>query len=153
MKKLKKTPEIVAELMKTHHYQPLKQMFFARDFVALMSKAHQNLISKVLIKNDTLMILVKHPAAYQELNHDDTKKSIKVLIKIYAKANPLSEFERIKTLKIFTDRHFAPPVKKTQKKQKNSFLELSKGEFKNSFSDETLFAKFEKLRETIKNAK
>lgn len=153
MKKLKTMPAVTAELMKTHHYQPLKQMFFARDFVALMSKAHQKLISKVFIKNDTLMILVKHPAAYQELNHDDTKKSIKLLIKIYAKANPLSEFERIKTLKILTDRHFAPPVKKAQKKQKNSFLELSKGKFRNSFSDETLFAKFEKLRESILNAK
>lgn len=152
MKKLKKMPAVIAELMNTHHYQPLKKTLFAREFLALMNKAHQSLISKVFIKNDTLMILVKHPAAYQELNHDDTKKSIKVLIKIFAKTNPLSEFERIKTLKIFTDRHFVPPPKKRKKTQKN-FLELSKGEFKNSFTDETLFAKFEKLRETIQNAK
>lgn len=153
MKKLKTTPAIIAELIRAHHYQPLKKMFFTRDFLHLMNKAHQPLISKILIKNDTLMILVKHSSAYQELNHDDTKKSIKVLIKMYAKANPLSEFDKIKTLKIFTDRYFTPPLKKVQKKQKNSFLELSCAKFRNSFSDPVLFDRFEKIRQVIQNAK
>ena len=153
MKKLKNTTTIIAELMKQHSYHPLKKMLFARDFLSLMNPAHQGLISKILIKKDTLMILVKHSSAYQELNHDDTKKSIKYLIKIYAKTNPLSEFDKIKELKIFTDRHFVQPIKKTQKKQKSSFLELSKGEFKNPFKDEALFEKFEEIRQAIKDEK
>lgn len=152
MKKLKAAPALIAELMGTYHYQPLKKMFFTRDFLHLMNKAHQPLISKILIKNDTLMILVKHSSAYQELNHDDTKKSIKVLIKMYAKANPLSEFDKIKTLKVFTDRHFIPPLQKVKKKQKNSFLELSQAKFKNSFSDPVLFERFEKIRQAIQHA-
>lgn len=152
MKKLKQTPAIIAELMGTHHYKPLKKIFFAQDFLRLMNPAHQALISKIFIKNDSLMILVKHPAAYQELNHDDTKKSIKILIKIYAKANPLSEFECVKSVKILTDRDFMPALKSGEKKQK-FFLELSKGKFKNPFSNEILFEKFEKIRQAIKNAK
>lgn len=152
MKKLKTTPAITAELMGSHYYQPLQKTFFTRDFLALMNKTHQSLISKILIKNDILMILVKHSSAYQELNHDDTKKSIKVLIKNYAKINPLSEFDKIKTLQIFIDKHFVPSFKKSQKKQKNSFLELSQAKFKNSFSDPVLFDKFEKIRQAIKNA-
>ena len=153
MKKLKTTTAIIAELMKQHSYAPLKKLLFARDFLLLMNPAHQALISKVFIKKDILMILVKHPAAYQELKHDDTKKHIKYLIKIYARQNPLSEFDKIKELKIFTDRHFVPPIQKIEKKQKSSFLELSRGEFKNSFKDESLFNKFEEIRQAIKNEK
>lgn len=152
MKKLKQTPTVIAELMRTHRYQPLKKIFFVQDFLRLMNPAHQALISKIFIKNDILMILVKHSAAYQELNHDDTKKSIKILIKIYTKANPLSEFECIKSVKILTDRDFMPALKSGEKKQK-FFLELSKGEFKNPFSNEILFEKFEKIRQAIQNAK
>lgn len=151
MKKLKPAASVIAELA-MYHCKPLQKMFYARDFLALMNKAHQRLISKIFIKNDSLMILVKHSSAYQELNHDDTKKSIKVLIKIYAKANPLSEFDKIKTLKIFTDRHFAPSVKKSKKIKKNSFLELSQAKFKNSFTNPILFEKFEQVRQAIKNA-
>lgn len=153
MKKLKKPPAIIAELMGNSHFRPLKKMFFARDFLRTMNPAHQVLISKILIKKDTLMILTKHALGYQELNHDDTKKSIKILIKIYAKAHPFSEFSQIKTLKIFTDRHFAPPAKKVKKKQKSYFLELSKGEFKNPFKSPILHEKFEKIRQAIKNDK
>ncbi len=153
MKKLKTTNTLIAELMKEHGFTPLKKMLFAKDFLLLMNPAHQKLISKIFIKNDILMILVKHSVAYQELNHDDIKQGIKLLIKIYANKQPLSEFDKIKELKIFTDRHFKEPVKKRAKKQKSSFLELSKGEFKNPFKDEVLFEKFEKIRQAIKNAK
>ncbi|NDJ28169.1 hypothetical protein GW575_09475 [Campylobacter sp. MIT 19-121] len=112
---------------------------------------HQNLISKIFIKKQLLIILTKSNVGYQELNHDNTKKSIKKLIKIYANTNSLSDFDQINELKILTDRNFKLPTKSAKKKK--FFLELSKGEFKNTCKNELLYQDFEDLRAVIKGTK
>lgn len=150
MKKIKTAAQILAQMLNFGHYKPLKDMFFVREFISLLSPAHQALIATAYIKKDCLMIIAKHQVASQELNHDDTKKWLKSLIKIYAKKQPLSEFERVRELKIVVDRHFYKPRTAPKKKSKK-FIELSKGEFKNHLSDPILHEKFEKIRETVRN--
>ncbi|EAH5223259.1 hypothetical protein D8J52_08125, partial [Campylobacter jejuni] len=61
-------------------------------------------------------------------------------------------FVDIKDIKIFSQKYTyaANKNKNDEKLSKNSYLELSKGEFKNCFEDEKLFKKFEDLRELIK---
>lgn len=148
MKQIKTSAQILAQMLGYSHYKPLRNMFFAREFIELLNPAQQALIATAYIKKDCLMIIVKHQVAYQELNHDDTKKWLKTLIKIYAKEQPLSEFNRIKELKIVLDRHFYKPTP-PQKKRK-FYLEISKGEFKNILSNPNLHEKFEQIREKIK---
>ncbi|EAM0807905.1 hypothetical protein D4A59_00990, partial [Campylobacter jejuni] len=65
---------------------------------------------------------------------------------------PLSGFVDIKDIKIFSQKYTyaANKNKNDEKLSKNSYLELSKGEFKNCFKDKKLFKKFEDLRELIK---
>ncbi|WP_243832622.1 hypothetical protein [Campylobacter sp. US33a] len=113
-----------------------------------MSPAHQNLIEKIFIKNTLLTIITKNPSGYQELNHDNTKKSIKFLIKIYAKENPLSPFEQIEEIKVFSRRYLSEP-KITSPIKQNTYLELSNGLFVNHCENPILFQKFENLRKAI----
>lgn len=151
MKTLKPARFVIASLCQERHFAPLKRNFYCKDFLSLLSPMHQNLISKIFIKKQVLIILTKSNIGYQELNHDNTKKSIKKLIKIYANANSLSGFDQINELKILTDRNFKLPTKSLEKK--NFFLELSKGEFKNACKDERLYKGFEDLRAVIKGVK
>ncbi|TQR27307.1 hypothetical protein DMB91_04775 [Campylobacter sp. MIT 97-5078] len=129
----------------------MKRNFYCKDFLSLLSPMHQNLISRIFIKKQLLVILTKSNVGYQELNHDNTKKSIKKLIKIYANANSLSDFDQINELKILTDRNFKLPKKSVKKKK--FFLELSKGEFKNTCKNKLLYQGFEDLRAVIKGTK
>ncbi|TKX28080.1 hypothetical protein CQA38_09130 [Campylobacter sp. MIT 12-5580] len=151
MKKLKPASSIIASLCQERHFAPLKRNFYCKDFLSLLSPMHQNLISKIFIKKQLLIILTKSNVGYQELNHDNTKKSIKKLIKIYANTNSLSDFDQINELKILTDRNFKLPTKSAKKKK--FFLELSKGEFKNTCKNELLYQGFEDLRAVIKGTK
>lgn len=146
---IKSANTIVNELIAKSHYKPLRTLFFCKDFLNLMLPDKRSLIAKVFVKNNIFHIITRHNTGYQELNHDDTKKNIKFLIKLYAKKYPLSAFDQICDLKIFTQRYNLE-VCNADKNTHYSYLELSKGEFKNCFEDEKLFKKFEDLRELIK---
>lgn len=141
----------ISMLSKKHGFYPLEKLFYARDFLSFLSKSQQNLISKLFVKNESLYILTKSNAGLQELKHDDTKKNIKILIKLYAKNTPKSKFDCIKELKIFTDKYLKPPTKKQG--QKNNFIELAQGNFHNKLENELLHFQFEELRASIKNAR
>ncbi|EAK2561292.1 hypothetical protein BUK38_07140, partial [Campylobacter coli] len=93
---IKNTSAILNDLMSKSHYRPLKTLFFCKDFLSSFPLAKQRLIAKIYVKNHILNIITLHPAAYQELNHDDSKIYIKFLIKKYGKMYPLSGFSDIK---------------------------------------------------------
>ncbi len=152
IKMTKNASAVINELMDKPHYKPLKTLFFCKDFLSSFPLAKQRLIAKIYVKNHILNIITLHPAAYQELNHDDSKIYIKFLIKAYGQKYPLSGFVDIKDIKIFSQKYTyaANKNKNDEKLSKNSYLELSKGKFKNCFKDEKLFKKFEDLRELIK---
>lgn len=151
MYKLKTATQAIVELAQENHYKPLKNILYTNDFLKLLSSNHQSLISKFFIKNDKLFILVKHHIALQELKHDNTKKSFKILIKIYANKYPESNFDKIKDIIIFIDK-FYPIHKNIKIYKKSSYFELSKGEFINPFEkNNILFNKFENLRKIIIN--
>lgn len=150
IKMIKNASAVINELMDKPHYKPLKTLFFCKDFLNSFPSAKRCLIAKIYVKNHILNIITLHPAAYQELNHDDSKIYIKFLIKAYGQKYPLSEFTDIKDIKIFSQKYTHAVNKNDEEPPKISYLELSKGEFKNNFEDEELFRKFEDLRELIK---
>ncbi|HEC1545246.1 TPA: hypothetical protein R1X56_000105 [Campylobacter upsaliensis] len=153
MKKIKTATNVIVEMANQPHYTPLKHLFYYKDFLLLMPEKHRRHIAKIFIKNDTLNIITLNHIGYQELNHDDSKNYIKILIKLYAKENPNSKFIDVKNLRIFSQRY-----EKTKPKLENSpkkirpYIELSLGKFKNPFENKTLYDKFEALRKVIQNA-
>lgn len=120
----------------------------------MMSKQEQELIENIYIYKDVFYIIAKHPAAYQNLNHDSSKKNIKFRINLYAKTYPESNFALIKNIKIYSKNYRVEkkiPLK-NEIKTKNKYIELAKPNFINHFAKPNLFASFEELRELIKNA-
>lgn len=149
--KVKNSSEIVNELIAKSHYKPLKNILFCKDFARLMLPDKSRLIAKVFITNETLNIMTFHTTGYQELNHDDSKFYIKILIKKYAQAYPLSEFDCIKKLRIFSQHYGFKTLNNEKPEAKKPYIELSLGNFKNPFCNEILAQKFEELRQIIKN--
>ncbi|OCX43505.1 hypothetical protein A7X81_00465 [Campylobacter ornithocola] len=149
--KIKTSYYIINELADFKHYKPLKIFFHYKEFLKLFNHNHQQMITKLFIKNNTLIILVKHHIAYMELNHDNTKKMIKSLIKNYTLANPMSNFAKVENIKILSDKNFIMKNSIFTVHKKN-YLELSNGDFKNHFKNPILYNKFEELRKLIKHA-
>ncbi|EGK8023075.1 hypothetical protein A0Y64_003825 [Campylobacter lari] len=143
--------DIFVNSEKYKHYRPLKALLQYKEFLNLFNHNHQQMITKLFIKNNTLIILVKHHIAYMELNHDNTKKTIKSLIKNYTLAKPMSNFAKVENIKILSDKNF---ISKNSifADHKKTHLELSNGNFKNHFENPILYNKFEELRKLIKNA-
>ncbi|MBM0636634.1 hypothetical protein LNU06_03125 [Campylobacter sp. VicNov18] len=154
IKMIKNTNAVINELMNKSHYKPLKTLFFCKDFLSSFPLAKQKLIARIYVKNHILNIIALHSAAYQELNHDDSKIYIKFLIKAYGQKYPLSGFSNIKEVKIFSQKYTSAMHKNTQnaKMLQEAYLELSNGNFKNAFKKTHLAQKFEELRQIIKKA-
>ncbi|AJC86013.1 hypothetical protein [Campylobacter sp. RM16704] len=148
--KIKTSNDIINKLT-NDHYKPLKTFFYYKEFLSYFSQNHQKMISKLFIKNDTLIILAKHHIGYIELNHDNTKKMIKSLIKSYVLAKPMSNFIKVKNIKILSDRNHI--IQKNISNKNQNFLELSEANFKNNIKNPLLHKKFEELRKIIKNAR
>ncbi|MBZ7963886.1 MULTISPECIES: hypothetical protein [Campylobacter] len=150
-KTIRNVSAIVNDLMSKSHYKPLKTLFFCKDFLNSLPPAKQRLIARIYIKNDILNIITSHPAGFQELNHDNSKIYIKILIKKYAQVYPLSGFSNIKDIRVMTQK-YSFSVKKEENIKKNPYIELSLGCFKNTLENKVLANKFEELRQIIKNA-
>ncbi|TKX31797.1 hypothetical protein [Campylobacter estrildidarum] len=150
-KTIKNVSAIVNDLMSKSHYKPLKTLFFCKDFLNSLPPAKQRLIARIYIKNDILNIITSHPAGFQELNHDNSKIYIKILIKKYAQVYPLSGFSNIKDIRVMTQK-YSFSVKNEENIKKNPYIELSLGCFKNTLENKVLAHKFEELRQIIKNA-
>ncbi len=148
---VKNSSTIINELMSKSHYKPLKTLFFCKDFLNSFPLSKQRLIAKIYIKNHILNIITLHSAAFQELNHDDSKNYIKILIKKYGQMYPLSGFLDIKDIKIFSQRHCNSWQYMENSLSKKPYIELSLGNFKNVFENDILAKKFEELRQIIKN--
>ncbi|MGH2267168.1 hypothetical protein [Campylobacter taeniopygiae] len=150
-KTIRNVSAIVNDLMSKSHYKPLKTLFFCKDFLNSLPPAKQRLIARIYIKNDILNIITSHPAGFQELNHDNSKIYIKILIKKYAQVYPLSGFSNIKDIRVMTQK-YSFSVKKEENIKNNPYIELSLGCFKNTLENKVLANKFEELRQIIKNA-
>lgn len=148
---VKNSSTIINELMSKSHYKPLKTLFFCKDFLNSFPLSKQRLIAKIYIKNHILNIITLHSAAFQELNHDDSKNYIKILIKKYGQMYPLSGFLDIKDIKIFSQRYCNSWQYMENSLSKKPYIELSLGNFKNVFENDILAKKFEELRQIIKN--
>ncbi|HHW4059598.1 TPA: hypothetical protein ACUVM2_000700 [Campylobacter coli] len=151
IKMTKNASAVINELMDKPHYKPLKTLFFCKDFLSSFPLAKQRLIAKIYVKNHILNIITLHPAAYQELNHDDSKIYIKFLIKKYGKMYPLSGFSDIKDLKIFTQKYNNIIKNNENFTAKKPYIELSLGKFENKIENKILAKKFEEIRQMIKN--
>ncbi|HEB7585246.1 TPA: hypothetical protein RZI69_000342 [Campylobacter coli] len=151
IKMTKNASAVINELMDKPHYKPLKTLFFCKDFLSSFPLAKQRLIAKIYVKNHILNIITLHPAAYQELNHDDSKIYIKFLIKKYGKMYPLSGFSDIKDLKIFTQKYNNTIKNNENFTAKKPYIELSLGKFENKFENKILAKKFEEIRQMIRN--
>lgn len=149
---MKTSSHIINKLANFKHYKPLKTSLEYKDFLNLFSYNHKKMISRLFIKNNTLIILVKHHVAYLELNHDNTKKTIKNLIKNYTLAKPSSNFTQVENIKILTEKNITNNFE-TKITKKQSFLELSNGKFTNNIQNIFLYEKFENIREAINNAR
>ena len=65
----------------------------------------------------------------------------------------MSKFSKVKNLRIFSQRYEnSKPKFKEEVKNIRPYIELSLGEFKNSFENQVLYEKFEALRKVIQNA-
>lgn len=151
-REIKTSNFIINKLIQSKHYKPLSVLFQYKEFFNLLSVNHKQMISKIFVKNNILIILAKHHVAYMELNHDNTKKTIKKLIKHYTFAKPENIFANVETIKIFSDKNFIHQntSKSTYKK---SFIELSNASFHNNINHPLLYKKFEELRKIIQDAK
>ncbi|MBZ7937266.1 hypothetical protein [Campylobacter molothri] len=150
-KMIKNTSAIINDLMSKSHYKPLKTLFFCKDFLNSLPPAKQRLIARIYVKNDILNIITSHPAGFQELNHDNSKIYIKILIKKYAQVYPFSGFSNIKDIRVMMQK-YTFNVKNKENIKKSPYIELSLGCFKNTFENGILSNKFEELRQIIKNA-
>lgn len=148
---IKNTSAILNDLMSKSHYRPLKTLFFCKDFLNSFPPAKQRLIARIYIKNHILNIVTLNSAAYQELNHDNSKIYIKVLIKKYGKMYPLCGFSDIKDLKIFTQKYNNTIKNNENFTAKKPYIELSLGKFENKFENKILAKKFEEIRQMIRN--
>ena len=155
MKEVKNSKAIINKLASMPHFAPLKNHLFCKDFISLMmSEKEKNLIQRSFISKKIFYIITKHPSAYQSLNHDSSKKDIKFRINLYAKKYPHSDFSSIKDIKIFSKNYQSiSEQKELEERKRINFIELSKANFKNNFSNNTHFKKFEELREIIKDAR
>lgn len=152
MKKIKDMKTIIKEFVNSNHsYKALKNLIFYKDFLKLLNLKHQQLIEKIFIKNDTLTIITYTNIGYQELNHDDNKFYIKILIKNYSQKYPNSPFTNVKNIKIFSNKFTNFNTKISKNEEKISYIELSNASFKNNITNEKLHLKFEKIRQVIKN--
>lgn len=149
--KIKTTKYIINELSKLQHYKPLEFYFQYKEFLDLLSPNHKMMIDKIFVKNHTLFIVAKHHIAYIELNHDNTKKTIKFLLKSYTNAKSLSIFQNIKEIKVFTNKYLKN--NNTENLKNKFFIELSCAKFNNNIKNPKLHEKFENIREVIKNAR
>ncbi len=147
---IKNINTVINDLVNKPHYKPLRNLFFCKDFLNSFPPTKRRLIAKIYVKNHILNIMTLHTAGYQELNHDDSKIYIKVLIKKYAHSYPLSGFSDINGIRIFSQR-YADIGFNEKNIVKKSYIELSLGLFKNTFEHTGLSQKFEELRQVIKN--
>ena len=149
---MKSAKEIISHI-KT---DPLYTSFTDRaDFLNLFSATHKSLIAFIYIKENILMIALKHPLGKVELKKDSNINLIKDLLKMFVKFRPNSEFASVKDIKFFVaDRFMAKKYKfknpnLSEKKEILPYSEKSKGKFKNDIKDEKIHAIFEEIRGLI----
>lgn len=142
--------ELIDHIYKNPLYKKLKPANECREFVALLSRAHQNLIAFCFLRGEELVFALKHPLGLSELKRDSSIFMIKGLLKTFLKAKSAlgeeSALKDVSEIKFFvTDLlKFKPVILETRITPLRS-----KAKFANLAKDSDIFAKFEELRAVI----
>ena len=148
---MKSAKEIISHI-KSNPSSPYNRSLERKKFTNfIFSPIHRKLVSFVYIKNEILMIALKHPSGLQELKNDSNINLIKYLLKKFANFFPNSEFANIKDIKFFISNQSYKKEKfiNFEPEKPKIYIEKSLGKFKNDIKDEKIHAIFEEIREII----
>lgn len=146
---MKSVKELITHLSNIPSYGRLKKNIETREFISLLGKSKNSIITYTFCKDETMYIAVSHPAFKQELNSDSSIKQIKSLLKKYCEVNENTALKDVKNIQITIQK---PKEQKPIVKIKKDYSYLSRGEFENLAKDEIIHEIFEKIKEELKNA-
>lgn len=146
MRKLKNTKEVIAELV--FQYEPLQKYKLCEELEPYFGK--KGLIQGISLGKNILYIKATNHIARNELNHNDTKNSLKKIVKTFKDLKGLDDSWDIKDIKIYYDpkplKHLKTKIDDTFKQD---FFEPSLGKFKNDLDDPLLYELLEAVRKQI----
>lgn len=146
---MKSVKEIITHMSNTPSYGKLRKFSEAKEFISLLGKAKNSIINYTFCKDETIYIIVSHPAFKQELNSDSSINQIKTLLKKYCEINKNSTLKDVKSIQIVIKK----PKEITQiKKIKKDYSHLSCGQFKNLATSKKLHQIFEDIKSDLQNA-
>ena len=154
-KSLKTARQAVVELAMLPQYEPLRWIIYANDFIKRLDERVGLCVQHAFVKRGILHLRTKSTLHFAELKHQSVCEYISENLKIYAKKKPLSEFDKIKSVKILPplrlvrDERFKNGIRLNAHIEELPLQERSKGTFENAFTSERLKEGFEKLRAAI----
>lgn len=150
---MKNAKILIEHIYDNPSYKKLNSVREYAKLIKLLEPSHQKMIQFCYVKNDTLFFALKHPLALQELKRDSNIFSIKGLLKILILKSNMegksSVFSNVIHIKFFVTKF---TNLKTQIPNSTKIFRkfYSRGEFVNSCKNQTLYQKFEELREILK---
>ena len=151
----KNSAKLIAEFALLPQNKPLTARIYANDFIKRLDEKIGLCVDTAYAKRGIFFLRAKSAVHYAELKHESVEIYLKESLEIYAKKRPLSEFDKVKAVKILPprdafarDKRFKNGLKGVPIEER-PLIERSKGVFKNAFKDETLRAKFEALRGAV----
>ena len=151
----KNSAKLIAEFALLPQNKPLAARIYANDFIKRLDEKIGLCVDTAYAKRGIFFLRAKSAVHYAELKHESVEIYLKESLEIYAKKRPLSEFDKVKAVKILPprdafarDKRFKNGLKGVPIEER-PLIERSKGVFENAFKDETLRAKFEALRGSI----
>lgn len=146
---MKSVKEIITHMSNTPSFGKLKKFSETKEFISLLGKAKNSIINYTFCKDETIYIVVSHPAFKQELNSDSSINQIKNLLKKYCQINKDSTLSDVKNIQIIIKK---PKEDSKIIKIKKDYSHLSLGEFENLATSKRLREIFEEIKEELKNA-
>jgi hypothetical protein len=145
---MKKVSAILSHLTDQPQFKYLKQQHCYKKYISLLGTKWQKAIAFVYIKNDTLFVAVTHPGFKMELNYNrDLLKSVLTQLTTHD-----LECEMLKAQKVVVFHSKYHTIEKNEGDITTVpyYNELASSYFDIKSEDEELKAKFEKIKEHIK---
>ncbi len=155
LKDAKKPSQALAELANLPQNKPLLLRIYAKDFIKRLDERVGLCTDSAFVKRGIFNIRAKTTVHFAELKHPNVIEYIRESLAIYAKKRPLSEFDKVQSVRILPplalvrDERCKNGVRLNIESEEMPLKEQSKGVFKNPFGEGALREKFEKLRATI----
>lgn len=155
LKDAKMPSQALAELAQMPQNKPLLWRIYARDFIKRLDERVGACTDSAFVKRGIFNIRAKSTVHFAELKHESVVEYIRESLAIYAKKRPLSEFDKVQSVKILPplrlvrDERCKNGVRLNAEPEEIPLKEQSKGVFKNPFSSDKLKERFEKLRGAI----